>query len=72
MFRNSSLYQTKNVIILTIAIILICISPSFVLMYPYNLTVFLNEYTDFEVYSAKLKLRLFGRNISEQVFLSKE
>lgn len=40
--------------------------------YPYNLTVFLNEITEFEVYGAKLKVRIFGRNISEQIFLSKE
>lgn len=46
--------------------------PSTFFSYPYNLTVYFNEYTDFEVYAAKLKLRLFGRNISEQVFLSKE
>ena len=57
-------------IAIAVAAIIFILPPSH--SYPYNLTVFFNEYTDFEVYSAKLKLRIFGRNISEQIFLSKE
>lgn len=55
-----------------VVLFFIIISLPVSLLYPYNLTVYFNEYTDFEVYGAKLKLRLFGRNISEQIFLSKE
>jgi len=44
----------------------------FISSYPYNLTVYFNEIKEFEVYNAKLKLRFFGRNISEHVFLSKD
>lgn len=56
----------KNLIIFT-SLFVYC-----VFTYPYNLTVFLSEAKDFEIYGAKLKLRFFGRNISEQIFLSKE